>query len=202
VAGTQDVELVFTLEPTERVAGRIVSARGKPRIGLELTPRRTKSWAEGAEAPNLSGASISVKTDEEGRFEFEQLATTGTRLLIAAQPFSMRMLELDGFTDLAHLEIVEPELCELQVELAGDPRSADTLRVQDASGLELELHEVYGGENSFAFTLDTEVQLVDGRSRLLFVQETASTLVLHKAGQEILRVPIQLQPGQRVVQRL
>jgi len=197
-AGTQDVELVFTPEPTERVAGRIVSARGKPRGGLEVTPRRTRSWAAGAEAPELHG----VETDAEGRFEFAQLATTGTALQIAAQPFSMRVLELDGFTDLAHLEIVEPELCELQVELAGDPLSADTLEVLDGSGAALELHEVYGGENSFAYSLETEVQLVDGRSRLLFVQETASTLVLSKAGQEILRVPIQLQPGQRVVQRL
>lgn len=201
-AGTQDVELVFTPEPTERVAGRIVSARGKPRAGLEVTPRRTRSWAAGAEAPELSGARIRVETDAEGRFEFAQLATTGTALQIAAQPFSMRVLELDGFTDLARLEIVEPELCELQVELAGDPHSATTLEVLDGSGTELELHEVHGGENSFAYSLETEVQLVEGRSRLLFVQETASELVLRKAGQEVLRVPLQLEPGRRVVKRL
>lgn len=200
-AGARDVELVFQPEPMTRVAGRIVSARGEPRPGLEITPKRTQRWGEGDEAPQLAGAEYGVTTDAEGRFAFERLATTGTSLFVAAPPFAYHMVALEGFNDLAHLELVEPELCEVQIELAGDAHAAEGARVLDASGAELELNEVAGGGRSVAFTMETEVQLVDGRSRLLFVPETATTLVLYKAGVEVLCLPVQLEPGQRTVLR-
>ncbi len=200
-AGARGVELVFAPEPSARVAGRIVSARGEPRAGLRITPRRTHDWSEGAEAPALSGADLHAETDADGRFAFESLAIGETSLDVAAPPFSNHQVDLAEHPDLGNLEIVVPVLCEAQVELVGDPAAADRARMLDERGSELELNEVYGGENSFAWTMETEVELVDGRSRLLFVPETARTLVLYRAGQEVLRVSIQLEPGRRVVLR-
>ena len=196
-AGTSDVELAFVREPTARVAGRIVSAHGLPWAGLRIEPQRSASGTD--EAPQLHGATYDATTDAEGRFEFAELATSGTTLFLSGN-YAFLSVDLASYSDLAHLEIVVPAPCELQVELT-DPALADRARALDPDGKALETREVAGSEQGFVVTMGTEAELVDGRSRLLLVAETAVTLVLYRGDEEVLRLPLELDPERRTVVR-
>ena len=140
---------------------------------------------------------MGVESDEDGRFEFPALATSGTVLELQHESFFIRQYALAGRSDLAHLEIVEPVLCELQVELQ-DPLFADALVVLDDEGRELQVLESWGAFLSMAENASFEA----GRTGVLRVLETARTLVLRKDDLEVLRRPLQLEPGQRAELRL
>jgi hypothetical protein len=200
VAGSSGLELVLPPEPTARVAGRIVTARGTPRAGWRVEARRSGSWETGAEAPQLTGAEHGVETDSDGRFEFAELATTGTALFYSGA-FTFGEIALADQPDLGRIEIVEPELCEVQVELV-DPSSADRVEALDANGEHLETVELTGVDRGMMLSLGFSAEIVDGRTRLLLVKETARTLVLSKGELEVLRIPIELVPGERALLRL
>lgn len=196
-AGRRDAELVLTSE-AERgpVAGRLVSTRGRPLAGVTVSAQRKLDWTSAHAQPPYHGRH-EVETDAEGRFAFEELALAGTELLLESQPFFMRTVALADHPDPAHLELVEPLLCELQVELSGDPGFADSLKVLDAAEHELETIESFGN----GWSLGTEAGITDGLSPVVTVKETATTLVLSKKGVEVLRRPLALDPDERTVVR-
>src|SRR6185503_18161387 len=119
-----------------------------------------------------------------------ELALAGTELQLQAAPFFFRTVALAPHADLEHLELVEPLLCELQVDLSGDPAFADSLRVLDVDGHELETIESFGN----GFSVDTQAGITNGLSGVVVVKETARTLVLFRKGAEVLRRPLHLDP--------
>jgi len=192
-AGCRAVELVLAREePRGRVAGRLVSLDGRPIPGVSIRAQRGLDWHDPhAQPPHLGRHE--VETDAQGRFELGELALAGTELLLEAQPFFMRTVVLADHPDPEHLELVEPLLCELQVDLSGDPNFADSLRVLDRDGNELQTIESFGN----GFSLGTEARITNGLSEVVVVQETARTLVLFKREAEVLRKQVRLEPDQR-----
>ena len=95
------------------------------------------------------------------------------------------------------MEIVEPILCELQVEAEGAQEGA-VVQVLDAAGETLLIVESFGvfiSESS-----DAEVR--EGRTSVLRVPETAAELVLMEGESEVTRQPLRLDLDSRTVIRL
>jgi len=198
-AGAREVELVLARDPQRtRVAGRVISVGGKPLAGVDVSPRRTCEEGASAHAQPPRLGHRKVVTDAEGRFDLGEIAPGGTELFLeGTSAFFLRSVRLSGFADLAHLELVEPMLCELQVDLTGDPGFADSVGVLDGQSRELEVMESFGN----GWSLDTTAQFSAGLTSVLSVKETAATLVLRKDGVEVLRRPLRLDPGQRTTVR-
>jgi RNA polymerase sigma factor (sigma-70 family) len=194
-AGREGVELVLPGAECVRVAGRIVSLSGEPLVGVELRPR---SISTGSVYDSPPDAHVEpVTTDGEGRFAFERLFPRETVLQLEHPRLFFRQVALAGFDDLEHLELVEPVLCELQVDLTRDPVLADTLWVLDSSGEPLQLLESFG----VGVMTGIEARFARGLSEVLRVPESGVTLVLRKDGFEVLRRPLTLDPEQRTVVR-
>jgi hypothetical protein len=186
-AGREGLEVRFEPEPaTLRVAGRAISSTGDPVPGLEIRPRRVNF--DRTPVPEFVGAEFTRRTDAEGRFEFEALAMEGTVLDVFSLPW--RSVTVAEFPDFGNIEIVVPTLRELQVELS-DPDRAEAFVLLDAEGRELELVEMTRRDKkSLAFTMATRAALTAGRSSVVRAPDTATTLVLLRAGVEVLRLPL------------
>jgi RNA polymerase sigma factor (sigma-70 family) len=197
-AGANSLQLVVETEPgTQRVAGRVTSGSGAPIAGVYIRPLRGTTSNDGAQPPWMSGVPVGTNTDDEGLFEFPKLATEGTLLELQHDRFFIRHVVLEDFVDVEAMEIVQPSLCELQVELE-DAAFADQLEILDLHDEPLELLEHFGAFLGAGPTAGFE----DGKTNILQVLETARTLVLTKDGVEVLRRPLSLDVTERVVVRL
>lgn len=196
-AGSRAVELVLSHETRRgRVAGRVVSAGGQALVGVRISARRGVEGTNAHAEPPMRRR-YEVETDAEGRFELGEIALEGTELVLEDPRFFLRTARLAQHADPAHLELVEPVLCELQVDLSDQPELADRLKVLDGEGHELETMESYGN----AWAMDTEVSVSAGLSPVVLVRETAETLVLFRGPNEVLRRPLRLDPGERTTVR-
>ena len=144
----------------------------------------------------MSGALTGTRSDADGRFAFPELATRGTVLELQHESFFIRHVALADHPNLEEMEIVQPSLCELQVELV-DASSADRIEVLDASGEPLQILEHFG---AFLGAGDS-ASFEDGKTNVLQVSELARTLVLSKAGVEVVRRSLDLDPQARRVLR-
>jgi hypothetical protein len=198
-AGSRDLELVLARDPRRaRVAGRIVSAGGRPLAGVHVSARPTGEAGASAHSQPPWLVRRQVTTDAEGRFDLGEVALGGTELLLeGASAFFLRTVKLSEFQDHAHLELVEPLQCELQVDLTDDPAFADGVKVLDGNGRELEAMESFDN----GWSLETEAHFRSGLTSVLLVKETAETLVLLKKGVEVLRRPLELDPDRRTTIR-
>jgi len=195
-----NVELVLPREePRGLVAGRLTSLDGGPIAGVRVRLRRAFEEVDAfdtyAEPPVLGERS--VETDADGRFSLGERALAGSELWLQDPRLLVRRVRLADHADPADLELVEPLLCELQVDLSAEPGLADTVRVLDGDGEVLQTMETMGN----GWTMDTEASLVNGLSPLLYVRETASTLVLLRGEREVLRRPLSLDPDARTTVR-
>ncbi len=197
-AGATDVVLVLDRESgTERVAGRLITAEGLPLAGAVVRPSRSIPEDYSFEPPLPASLQVDSSTDEEGRFEFPALARGGTRLMFFHPDVFMFQAFLDEFGDHQQLEIVAPRLCELQIDSSSDPGLARKARVFDDQDRELFALQFRGGEGIMV----PRIGIVEGKSDVVRVSETARTLVLYKEDREVLRVPIRLDPHQRTTIR-
>lgn len=214
VAGAEAVELVLPREPVARVAGRVLSAAGEPIAGVTILAQRgapaTEAGVDGldptfARIAWLNDAAqppqeelVGVVTDGEGRFAFEGLALAETELVLNHARFFVRTVALAGVEDPGKMEIVQPLLCELQVDLGPERSLADEVEARDERGAVLEKVESFGT----GWSLGSRARLRDGLSGVLSVPETARTLVFYRGGEEVLRRPVELDPTRRVTVRL
>lgn len=192
-AGRSEVELVLPGGGGVRVAGRVLSLSGAPIAGVELRAQGVSTGNFNDQPPG--DASAGLTTDAEGRFVFERLVPTGTLLVLQHPRLMFRTVELDGRDDLDHLELVEPLLCELQVDLTRSPELADQLQVLDGAGQPLGLLESFG----VGFMTGEDARFTDGLSEVLSVPESGRVLVLNKEGLEVMRRPLTLDPARRTV---
>jgi len=190
-AGRSGVELVLPGSHCVRVAGRVVSLGGAPIADVGLRAQGEILGDAYARPPGDAGSPI--RTDSEGRFAFERLAIEGTVLVLQHPRLMFRAVTLEGRADLADLELVEPLLCELQVDLSVTPDLADRLQVLDAAGQPLTIIESFG----VGFMAGDDARFTRGLSEVLSVPESARTLVLFAQGLEVLRRPLTLDPTRR-----
>ncbi len=207
-AGEQDVELRLPQGALHlRVAGRVLSNQGTPIAGVRIFPMCDAFQArfQGEVIGTSHDALDGVVTDDEGRFELEDVPKTLVYLRIEGE--SVIPLEYCRETEgdpsdpqaafaqlpkdkIENLEIVVDQRCHLQVELA-DPTSADELAVLDSEGAELTI-DVFVGNGRES---NQRTPIVDGRSAALALPDRGKTLVLYLAGQEVSRSSVQLVPG-------
>lgn len=192
-AGARALELVLPDEDgLRRVAGRVVRPDGSPLSGVTLRARRAADQLASARPPELPGSSALRVSDAEGRFDFGELVTPGSFLELDHPHATWRACALDG-RDPAELELVLALRCALQVDLTRSPGLADRMRVLDSSGTALLLWVPSGSVASF----DEDWRLGPGLSNVIEVPETARTLVLYSGADEVLRLPLALDPAER-----
>ena len=198
-AGATDHEFTLVDEAgTMRVAGQIVTASGLPIEGVSIKPRRDLSSAYAVQPPYMPGAVLEARSDEEGRFVFESLATRDTVLELQHESFLIDSFDLKDQADLSDLLIVQAILCELEVELEWSAGLGDRLQVLDENDLPLQLIQSLG-----AFIRAGEIiEIVAGKSGVFQVNENARTLVLNKDGLEVARKSIRITPSKRNLVRL
>ncbi|MCR9245071.1 MAG: sigma-70 family RNA polymerase sigma factor [bacterium] len=216
-AGTDHAVLMAAAEATvARVAGRVVSSAGQPvpevRVQLlrdTLLLRREVVGTDGRKRRGSSGRSQpgrSVVTDESGRFEFRDVGTNGVYLALSGDQIMPTAFgrdgeqppELRGAQGLAAvdqpldaLEVRVSLRLHLRVELA-DAEFADRVSAVDAAGKRISLWVISGdGVDRLS-----QFPLHDGRSEVLSAPESVTTVVLHKQGREVRRIPVALVPGQ------
>ncbi|MSR62860.1 MAG: sigma-70 family RNA polymerase sigma factor [Planctomycetes bacterium] len=195
-AGRAGLELVLAPEArSARVAGRVISSGGVPLSGVQLRPQRTFGRSAFDAPPPLG--EVSITTDERGEFEFPELALEGTQLVLMHPKLLFRSVALADFDDLEHLELVEPLMCELQVDASAAAEDFDSVEVLDAAGAQLETIQSFGT----GYSVGTEARLKQGLSDVLSIRETARTLVLKKGGIEVLRKALVLDPERRTTVR-
>ena len=106
-----------------------------------------------------------------------------------------RALPADQDSD--ELELRIPQLCELQVAVGASLGPVDEMRVLSPQGKSMRMHQSYGAFLSFR----ESVELEEGRSNVVKVDERASEAVLFNEGVEVRRYPLRLDPGQRTTLR-
>lgn len=193
-AGASGIVLELDREiGVQRIAGRVVTAAG---AGLEeaIVVITRPIPEDPCFQPQLGSGDL--KTDAEGHFEFPALCAQGARLTFFHPEFFLFECPLERFSDLQHLEIVAPTLCELQIELA-DPARASSARILDVEGEPLCALEFRGSGAS----MSPRLHLVEGKSEVVQVSDAARTLVLYRGEEEIERLPIRLDPDQRTILR-
>jgi DNA-directed RNA polymerase specialized sigma24 family protein/protocatechuate 3,4-dioxygenase beta subunit len=198
-AGTTNCEYMFANELlTMRVAGRIQTLSGSPIEGVRVAPSRGRMFGAGEDSSLVPNAVLGVNTDSEGRFEFESLATRSTVLQLQHDSFFIEQFDLDGRDDLEDLVIVQPVLCEVEVELDMSPGQHNMIQILDENEQPLSLiqsHGVFVGMGDF-------VMITDGKTGIFQVNETARTIVYTKDGVEVIRNKISVNPDDRAIIRL
>lgn len=188
-AGTEDLRIMLQeATPKLPVAGRVLDLRGNPLAGLRVFVGRRLQLGEDRYLAPLRTRGAPV-TDPEGRFRFPGMVVRGTYLILSGQGvIGPDRIQLEGRTDLDRMELRVPVSCRFQVFLQ-DAGSADSLQILDAEGRPLRLVVRLANTTRSG----PRTALVRGRSEVVQVPETATTLVLLKGREEVRRMPIELQ---------
>lgn len=210
-AGASGLELLVQTDLVyPRVAGRVVNQQGEPVPGVGVFPMcdAFRARARGRIIGTSHDSRPGVVTDSEGRFELLRV------------PRSLVYLRVDGDTilpneygrfveermdpddprprglpesEIEELEIPVEQRCHLRV-LLSDPGAADMVGILDGTGRELVINVIQAGSRRENETMP----LIDGRSETLAVPDTGRTVVLYLRGEEVGRMPVELEPGEVV----
>lgn len=199
-AGTSTATLVLDGSRCwPRLAGTVTSLGGTPMPGVRVRvdcAALSLATQRGTATRHMSGAE--AVTDEDGRFELRNVPREHTYLrldgesILSAEPGR-------GDGTLEDLVAGAPESLRLRVAARAhfrltllDPQRGDRIRMLDADGEEMTIHRI-AGDNVRA---TNEWELQDGRTEVLAVAETATTLVLLRGEQEVDRMTVSLAPGE------
>jgi hypothetical protein len=188
-AGRRDVEIVAET-PRARVAGVATSRAGAPLPGVRVTP-----WCELFRSRHdrfgyvLWPARLpALLTDEAGRFAFDALPVTGTRLSFESPDVLPFVLPLGGEPPrLDGLAVALSARFHLKVR-ALDPQGVAAIRVLDTDERELEV-KVFGASGVMT---TGAYRLHDGESDVLSIGEEARTLSVVSPGGTERRLPLSL----------
>jgi hypothetical protein len=204
-AGEVQARLQIAREPKVRVAGRVVSSRGAPLAGVEITLGRRLAWRENAEerAARWAGFALpppgagwrvrasAATTDAEGRFELGELATSGAFLGLQGNALLLRVeRELDPSLDPSRLEIAVEAASRFQVALL-HPAEADAFSLVAPDGQRVVLFLEVSGLTITAL----QATIDGGRSGTVLLREGEYELVLLSEEREVRRARILLEPG-------
>jgi RNA polymerase sigma-70 factor (ECF subfamily) len=202
-AGSASVTLVMdSTQLWRRVAGKVVDRGGRPIPGVRVRPMTDTFFMRyqgRVVGTSHAGQSRGTETDEEGRFELENMPRELVYLRIDGEDVVSddwgRRTEggIAALSDgrVEELNVVVRLRVHMQVHLA-DPSEADAVRVLTAEGTPIVINLIQAG----ARREQQVMPLVGGRSEVLTVDDSSATLVLEREGEEVRRVPLALQRGQ------
>jgi len=136
-------------------------------------------------------------TDEEGRFRFERVPRNRIHFLVhGPEVIPVRHFPAEH-ADWQRLEIEVDQRLRLRVEDTRGDGAADEIEVRDFQDRVVPL-AIFDGAGWLS---TSRVDLTDGRSQVLAVDESAYDLLLLKQGRELERVELELLPGEVAVVR-
>ncbi|HKD99863.1 MAG TPA: hypothetical protein VKE69_02540, partial [Planctomycetota bacterium] len=206
-AGATDAVIAFPAGALhERIAGRVVSGRGKPLAGIRVKPMcdAFQSRFRGETISTSHMTLPSTTTDAEGRFELKRVPKTLVYLRLDGEDIipvefgrhaSVDLVTLAGGR-LDHMEIRAPARCHFRVELK-ESDTATEFAVLDDAAKELTIN-VFQGNSRWE---SDRAPVSAGNSGVMAVAETAATVVLYAGTKELRRAPITLEAGQVTVLR-
>ncbi|MBK8180898.1 MAG: carboxypeptidase regulatory-like domain-containing protein [Planctomycetes bacterium] len=213
-AGSVEVQVKLDTDKLYlRVAGRVIDHQGKPVVGASVSPM-CDAFRLKHEGRTLSTSHATLDpafTDAEGRFELRNLPKSLVYLRIDGEdivPLEYgRRREADGGAGsgaeqaksapglpvdrIESMEVTVSRRCHFQVALA-DPEFADELCVLDEEGVQVELSLFAGTGRREGARLPIQA----GRTEVIACPDNGVTLVLRKAGAEVLRRNLELVPGE------
>ena len=196
--GGAEVELTLDTGRVSAVAGRLLSTAGEPLVGVVVQPMRLPSGFESWKQPQVSAERAPVVTDEDGAFAFEGLSTEHTTLsFMGARVKAFHAVRLAEESDLLQIEVRLGVRVSFFVDLSRDPGLASQMELLDAAGEPLELLRRSG--NAEHASTRTELQIrgdENPMSAVFTVSDAARTLVLYRADEEVVRLSVQLTPGE------
>jgi RNA polymerase sigma factor (sigma-70 family) len=179
-------------ERRARIAGVVTDFAGTPLAAARLRVQRTRTLPDGSTVDATDRDSVRT-TGADGTFAFDGLCLDHTTLVVTDAGGTEVPVDLARANDLGALHVRVPQRCFLRVQI-DDPATVDGLRLLDAAGQDLLLEFEVGGVKMRAHA----VQVHEGLCERLTVDERARTLVLHKGGREVVRLPLALRPGELV----
>lgn len=169
--------------------GRLTSLAGTPIGGVEVRfgTRLDVVGQFGSHADDRWG--VEVETEADGRFRALVPRRT-TRVSFDGGGLARDVQRTIDLEREAHLELALPLRCRLQVVLP-DTLRATSLQLLDPDGERLAVSQKHGWIEYQRYDVD----LRDGRSEVLRTSELATTLVLFDGDDEVLRMPLALDPS-------
>jgi protocatechuate 3,4-dioxygenase beta subunit len=174
------------------VAGHVLGLDSTPIAGVQVRPYIVAATGDD-EPAFVSGAvyGSATKTDARGAFHFESLVGESLGLQVwGGSAITMHHWPVPQGADLDSLEIRLPRRCHFRVQLRSASKPGYHFEILDASGERLPMIEGLGD----VALHHTDMQLTDGRTSVLSVEETARTLVLYFGEEEVLREALKVSP--------
>jgi hypothetical protein len=201
-AGSSGVVLRFAKDALiPAVHGRAIDRDGAgiPGVRVQAVTEAYCQEYYGHRTGIWSDSGSTTETDAEGRFTLRDvprerafLGFDGENVLSASiRPGDIRWPPGDE-----EIVVTMIRRCHFRVELA-DPTLADEITLLDRGDKRVTLTEFQGGGS---FSSD-RMRLQEGKSSTLVASDDARTLVLYRNDAEVVRVPIELAPGELTVLR-
>ena len=193
-AGTTDLVLRLGRDALSgKVRGQVVSRRGVPLAGVQVTPvlittriQNGKSWQSGE----------TTTTDERGNFELDGVPLLEGELSVSGSAVIPQGIEVSPDQNLLTLTLEVAARCHLRIVVSGPLAEAKRFRILDATDQPLSIYTF----DSSGWSSSTTQTLIDGRSPTVAVSEDARTLVFQKDDQkEIGRIGLRLTPSEVTV---
>jgi protocatechuate 3,4-dioxygenase beta subunit len=178
----------------ERVAGLVVAADGRPVSHATIEARMQIQTS-------FQGHSNSVgvpttRSDSEGRFELVHVPRRYCELQLSGPGLVETRTPLDERVGAEPVRLVAARRCYLQLRRGEGSEAPTAMRALDGQARPLMFRLHFRGAD--LYTLCEEWELLDGKSPVLALPDTARMLVLLRHGAEVARQPLALEPG-RVV---
>lgn len=190
-AGTRDLRLRVPADAVlERLRGRVVARGGVPVSGARIDVQFiTASTKTGFVSESVAG----TESDAEGRFELGNLPRRHVNLVVGGEDLVWTTFPSpeEGF-DGSPVVVEVERLVRLRLDFSGADPVPDTFSLLDADGMQLQIESRSAGGR----TSSSSIPLLEGRSAVLAVSESATTLVLRKGGRELARRAVTLLPGE------
>ena len=183
-AGSDETVIQMPASRTRRLSGRTVDRDGRAVPGVEISlGLDTFRNSVG----NQSTAARETLTDQQGRFEFDEVPVERVHLQIGGQSVLPDRAMPEGEGDL-DLDLLVIRRCHFHIEstLADDASWRFAMLDQDGQTLQLTRFAAFG---MTSFSLG---DLAEGGSETLAVSELAATLQLYRNGKPERQIPIQL----------
>lgn len=174
----------------EHADGRIVDSAGLPAPGVSIRVARfafTYHGGMGDQSYRCQEYGASARSDQDGRFVLTGVPRGGIELQLAGENLLTSSYEFPGDVVTSPIHIVVTRRCLVRIDVSGSPlATADSALVLDARGDALHFLRDAGNTRYVEGT----TKLTEGRTEVLFVPDTARTIVLRSGGGEVGRLPV------------
>lgn len=195
-AGAKDLTVALTDDGCfPRIEGRVLSLAGKPLRGVRVEQATFPFQV----ATRVPGGKLQARyamegrrtvTDAVGRFVLERVSKQNFTITFAGDDVVPVTIEASAVDAGGRCEVRLAARCHFRVALA-DPAEAARIEALDAQGNNVNLLRIERNST----TSNSDMELVNGKTDVLTVSETATTLALYRDGKRVRTIPLALTPG-------